>query len=151
MISDTKGLKPIDFKQIRRFAVQFVYQQDVNQQLVMQKQTLDHFMRQSGVSEIQKDFLRSILAAVFEQGKKIDSLIEANTKNWKMSRIAKVDLAVLRIATIELLERKDTDIGVIISEAAAIAQEYGSSNSAVFVNGVLDGVAKSVRPQNEQR
>jgi transcription antitermination protein NusB len=145
MIDGATVLKPADFKQIRRCAVQFVYQQDINQQFVMQRQALDQFMRQSEVAELQKDFLRSLLNAVFDQSKKIDNLIETNAKNWKISRIAKVDLAVLRVATIELLERIDTDVGVIISEAAAIAQEYGSSNSAAFVNGILDAIAKSVR------
>ncbi|APJ02518.1 transcription antitermination factor NusB [Silvanigrella aquatica] len=145
MIESTTALKPADFKQIRRCAVQFIYQQDVNQQFVMQRQALDQFMRQFEVAEQQKDFLRSLLNAIFDQSKTIDALIESKAKNWKISRIAKVDLAVLRVATIELLERTDTDVGVIISEAAAIAQEYGSSNSAAFVNGILDAIAKSVR------
>lgn len=145
MIDGATGLKPDDFKIIRRFAVQFVYQQDINQQFVMQRTALDHFMRQSQIAEFQKDFLLSLLNALFAQSKKIDELIEVNAKNWKISRIAKVDLAVIRVATIELLERNDTDIGVIISEAASIAQEYGSANSAAFVNGILDAIAKSVR------
>jgi N utilization substance protein B len=145
MIDGATGLKPADFKQIRRYAVQFIYQQDLNQQFVMQKQSLDNFMRQSEIVELQKDFLRSLLNAIFDQSKKIDELIEKNAKNWKISRIAKVDLAVLRVATIELLERNDTDLGVIISEAASIAQEYGSANSPSFVNGILDAIAKSVR------
>lgn len=145
MIDGAMGLKPADFKQVRKFAVQFIYQQDINQQFVMQKQALDLFMQQSEVVELQKNFLCSLLHAVFDQSKKIDNLIETSAKNWKISRIAKVDLAVLRVATIELLERNDTDIGVIISEAASIAQEYGSANSAAFVNGILDAIAKSVR------
>ena len=145
MIDGARGLKPADYKQIRRFAVQFIYQQDLNQQFVMQRQVLDNFMRQSEVVETQKDFLRLLLNAIFDQSKKIDDLIESNAKNWKISRIAKVDLAVMRVATIELIERHDTNIGVIISEAASIAQEYGSANSAGFVNGILDAIAKSVR------
>ncbi len=145
MSVNEKGLKPADFKQIRRFAVQFVYQQDINQQFVMQYQVLEQFMRQSEVPEGQKDFLRSLLTLLFENSKKIDELIEAFAKNWKISRIAKVDLAVLRVAILELMERKNTDVGVIIAEAAAIAQEYGAANSAAFVNGILDAVAKDVR------
>jgi N utilization substance protein B len=145
MIHGTTGLKPTDFKQVRRFAVQFIYQQDINQQFVMQKQAMEQFMKQSEVLDLQKDFLRSLLNAVFDNSKKIDELIETNAKNWKLSRIAKVDLAVLRVATIELIERNDTDVGVIISEAASIAQEFGSANSASFVNGVLDAIAKIVR------
>lgn len=145
MIENSKGLKPADFKQIRRFAVQFVYQQDINQQFVMQHQTLQHFMQQSDVIEAQKDFLRNFLTVLFDNSKKIDDLIEAYAKNWKISRIAKVDLAILRVAILELLERNDTDVGVIIAEAAAIAQEFGSGNSASFVNGILDAIAKDVR------
>ncbi|WGL61503.1 transcription antitermination factor NusB [Pigmentibacter sp. JX0631] len=145
MIENSKGLKPADFKQIRRSAVQFVYQQDINQQFVMQYQTLQHFMHQSEVIEAQKDFLRNFLTVLFENSKKIDDLIEAYAKNWKISRIAKVDLAILRVAILELLERNDTDVGVIIAEAASIAQEFGSGNSASFVNGILDAIAKDVR------
>ncbi len=145
MSVNEKGLKPADFKQIRRFAVQFVYQQDINQQFVMQYQVLEQFMRQSEVPDGQKDFLRSLLTMLFENSAKIDELIEAFAKNWKISRIAKVDLAVLRVAILELMERKNTDVGVIIAEAAAIAQEYGAANSAAFVNGILDAVAKDVR------
>lgn len=145
MIENEMGLKPADFKQIRRAAVQFVYQQDINQQFVMQYQALEQFMRQAEILEGQKNFLRKFLTVLFENSKQIDELIETYAKNWKISRIAKVDLAVLRVATLELIERRDTDIGVIISEAAAIAQEYGAANSAGFVNGILDAVAKNVR------
>jgi N utilization substance protein B len=145
MIDGENGLKSSDFKKIRRLAVQFIYQQDVNQQFAMQKQVLDQFMKQFEVPDYQKEFLRSILSSMFQALAKIDELIEKNAKNWKISRIARVDLAVLRVATIELLERQGTDVGVIISEAASIAQEYGAANSAAFVNGILDAIAKTVR------
>ncbi|RDB35448.1 transcription antitermination factor NusB [Spirobacillus cienkowskii] len=145
MIDGENGLKSSDFKKIRRLAVQFIYQQDVNQQFVMQKQVLDQFMKQFEVPDYQKEFLMSILSSLFQALSKIDELIEKNAKNWKISRIARVDLAVLRVATIELLERQSTDVGVIISEAACIAQEYGAANSAGFVNGILDAIAKTVR------
>ena len=80
-----------------------------------------------------------------ENSEKLDNIIELGTKNWKLSRIAKVDLAILRVATLELIERNDTDVAVIISEAVSIANEYGSTQSASFINGVLDGISKEIR------
>lgn len=145
MIDGSSGLKPVDFKMARKFAVQFVYQQEINQQLFLQDSILFNFMNQSNVPENQKLFLKSFLTLIFKAIPEVDALIEKSAKNWKISRIAKVDLAILRVATVELKERAETDSPVIISEAAAIAQEFGSSNSHSFVNGILDAIAKEVR------
>lgn len=145
MIEGATNFKSSDFKSARICAVQFVYQQDLNQQLFIQESTLNNFIIQSKVPQNQREFLISFLGQIFKSLPDVDTLIEKYAKNWKISRIAKVDLAVLRVAVVELLERLETDVPVIISEAAAIAQEYGSSNSPLFVNGILDAIGKDVR------
>lgn len=143
------NLKLEDYRKIRRFAVQFSYSSDVNQQFTLQNSALENFIQHAEVLPEQRLFLRSMLSSLFDHLREIDSIIEKHAINWKISRIAKVDLAILRVATLELLERKDTDVGVILSEAAAIAQEFGSENSAGFVNGILDAVARDVRKKIE--
>jgi len=145
MIEGASGLNPIDFKSVRQFAVQFVYQQDINQQLFLHESTLNNFILQSQIPENQRNFLKSFLEKIFKSIQEVDALIEKNTTNWKISRIAKVDLAILRVGVVELLERLETDVPVIISEAATIAQEFGSANSPSFVNGILASIAKEVR------
>ncbi len=145
MIEGSLNLKAADFKIARKYAFQFVYQQELNQQLFLHEQTLRNFIAQSHVPENQKEFLKSFLEKIFNSLQQVDALIEKFTKNWKISRIAKVDLAVLRVAAVELIERLETDVPVIISEAAGIAQEFGSANSPSFVNGILDAIAKEVR------
>ena len=145
MIEGSSDLKSTDFKSARKYAVQFVYQQDINQQLFLHESTLNNFIVQSNVPQNQKEFLKSFLDQIFKSIQEVDAIIEKYAKNWKISRIAKVDLAVLRVAVVELIERLETDVPVIISEAAAIAQEYGSSNSPLFVNGILDAIGKDVR------
>jgi 4-hydroxy-3-methylbut-2-enyl diphosphate reductase len=130
---------------LRKFAVQFVYQQDINQQLFLRETTLKNFLKQNQVPENQKEFLKSFLNELFKLIQEIDFTIEKHAKNWKISRISKVDLAILRVAVVELMKRLETDIPVIISEAISIAQEYGSSKSSSFVNGILDSIAKEVR------
>lgn len=74
----------------------------------------------------------------------IDAQIEKHLKNWTLSRISKVSLAVLRVAIYELLFVEDMETNVSISEAVKIAQEYSTKEDVSFVNGVLSGVAKSL-------
>lgn len=148
IIQEDKSLKPIDYKFIRQFAVQFAYQQDVNQHAVFEKLAFDTFTKQSLVSSSQVPFLQVLLGKLFEHLQEIDKLIEKSVKNWKIQRIAKVELAIIRVGCTEILYRPQTDSVIIISEATALAQEFGSANSPAFVNGVLDAISKEIRAKN---
>lgn len=74
--------------------------------------------------------------------KKIDDLIKEYAPKYPIDRIAKVDLAVLRLSLYELLFEKKNPPKVIINEAVELAKEFGSENSSSFVNGVLGTVLK---------
>ena len=67
-------------------------------------------------------------------------------RHWELDRLAATDRSVLRIATAELLGRPGTPARVILDEAIEIARRFGSEESARFVNGVLDQVARTLRP-----
>lgn len=69
----------------------------------------------------------------------IDEAISASAPEWPLNKINKIDLAVLRQATYELLT-KDLPHKVVIDEAVEIAKTYGSDNSGSFVNGVLSTI-----------
>jgi N utilization substance protein B len=74
----------------------------------------------------------------------VDSLIEANAEHWHKDRIAKVDLAVLRLAIAEMTFMEDpTPEGVAINEAVNVAKKFGSEESGRFVNGVLGKYSRS--------
>jgi transcription antitermination protein NusB len=68
---------------------------------------------------------------------KIDSLITEAAPSWPLEKVNKLDLAILRLATYELVISKKTPIKVIIDEAVELAKEYGSDSSPSFVNGAL--------------
>ncbi len=70
----------------------------------------------------------------------IDAVISKSATNWSTDRIAKVDLAILRLAVFELLFRDDIPPVVSINEAVDLAKEYSSGEARRFVNGVLDRV-----------
>ena len=77
----------------------------------------------------------------------IDEKIEKNSRGWKLSRLSKVSLAVLRLGIYELLFEKDTPVGVTINEAVELAKKYGGEEDAPFVNGVLGAVARECGPR----
>lgn len=72
----------------------------------------------------------------------LDTEIEKYLKNWTISRISKVTLAVLRVAMYEIMFKKEDDISIPISEAVKIAQEFSGKEDVSFVNGLLSSVAK---------
>jgi len=72
----------------------------------------------------------------------IDAIIDSSAKNWKTSRMAKVELTLIRLAVYEIRFEEDMPTGVAINEAVELAKLYGEENSASFVNGVLARIAR---------
>jgi N utilization substance protein B len=90
-----------------------------------------------------KEFARRLVSGVVSQRVEIDSLIERCTEHWKLMRLAKVDLVILRMATYELIFCPDIPLHVSLDEAIEIGKRYGTDDSAAFINGVLDQIAQS--------
>lgn len=74
----------------------------------------------------------------------IDQVIGKHSDNWKIGRIGKVELAILRLSLHEILHRQDIPLKVAINEAIELAKGFGDENSRAFVNGILDAVARAV-------
>ena len=88
-----------------------------------------------------EQFARSLVAGVDDNRARIDELIEAAAEHWRLPRLSRVDLNLLRLAVFELLERAEIPAAVTINEAIEIARRFGSEDSPAFVNGVLDHIA----------
>lgn len=67
----------------------------------------------------------------------LDALIDEKSTGWKTNRMAKVDLAIIRLAVYEIKFEDDIPTKVSINEAVELAKKYGADESAAFVNGVL--------------
>ena len=91
-------------------------------------------------------FARFIVAGAIENIDAIDAAIKLQAENWDFSRIAKVDLAILRMSVYGLLHQPDIHHTITINEAVEMAKKYGSGDSFRFVNGVLDGISKRGNP-----
>ena len=96
-----------------------------------------------------KEFARRLVSGVVSQKAETDRRIEQSTENWKLARMAKVDLIILRMATYELVFCPDIPVNVSLDEAIEVAKRYGTPESATFINGVLDQVAHSAGIKTE--
>lgn len=87
-------------------------------------------------------FARLLVAGTIEHIADVDAAIERNLEHWEIARLAKVDLAILRMGAYSLLYQGDIPDSVTLDEAIDIAKEYGTDESYKFVNGVLDAVRR---------
>lgn len=76
-----------------------------------------------------------------EQHEEIDELLRDVTTNWRLERLGAIERSVLRLATAELLIAEEPP-RVVLQEAIILAERFGSEQSARFVNGVIDAVAR---------
>lgn len=75
----------------------------------------------------------------------IDKVIQTCAPEWPIGKISRMDLAILRLASYELMIDKSQPPKVIIDEAIELAKEYGNQNSPQFVNGVLGTILKDLK------
>lgn len=83
------------------------------------------------------DYIQKKYEDIMEHLSEIDAMINEVAEGWKTSRMAKVDLTLIRLATYELKYEEDIPTGVAINEAVELAKTYGTDDSASFVNGIL--------------
>ena len=89
-------------------------------------------------------FAEELIAGVNANLAEIDAAIEKYATNWSIERIAKVDLAILRLAIFELKFRDDIPPIVSINEAIDLAKGFSSAESKRFINGILDSVKSTL-------
>jgi len=87
-------------------------------------------------------FAEELILGVAENLEKIDQVIEENSTNWALDRMARVDLSLLRMAAFELLFRQETPTSVVINEAIEIGKRFGTKDTPAFVNGILDKISR---------
>jgi N utilization substance protein B len=123
----------------RELALQLLYQADVTSD--SSPAALELALSRSSGSEQTKEFARRLARGVLEHRAEIDRILQESSTNWRLGRMAKVDLNILRIATYEMLYCPDIPMNVSIDEALEVSKRYGSEESPPFINGVLDQVA----------
>jgi N utilization substance protein B len=102
---------------------------------------------EQALSADQRELVEDVVAAMSRESVRVDEVLAAAAEHWSLARLAATDRAVLRAAVAELLARPGTPARVVLDEAIEIAKRYGSEESGRFINGVLDRVARVLRPE----
>jgi N utilization substance protein B len=89
-------------------------------------------------------FSRLLVTGAAENIAVIDDMISRHLKNWNISRLNKVDLAILRMSVYALMYQTDMAPSIVINEAIGISKEFGTDDSYRFVNGVLDSIHRTL-------
>ncbi|XVG95048.1 transcription antitermination factor NusB [Eubacteriales bacterium KG125] len=101
------------------------------------------YMEKSSVNR-DKKYCEKILVSYIDSRKEIDEIISKSTKEWDISRMAKVDLAIIRLAISEIKFCDDIAPAISINEAVNLAKTYGTESSPSFVNAILGGALKEI-------
>lgn len=136
----------------REEAVKIVYLMDVNNDYNVDviDSYLEHFQNEDFENyifkeeNIDKDYLVKTVKDVVENLDAINEKINDNSKGWRLNRIAKVDLAILRVAIAEILYDKSIPESVSINEAVEISKTYSNEDSHKFINGILGTVYRGL-------
>lgn len=96
-------------------------------------------------------FAWELVQGVWQKQEELDKIITDFSQNWRLERMGRVELALLRLAMFELIFRDDTPPKVIINEAIELSKQFGDDNSRSFVNGILDAAVKAVEAGSLKR
>jgi transcription antitermination protein NusB len=122
----------------------------------MVEKTLKKFKAESGENtqlmplyknEEDEEFVKILFRKAILNSKKCSELIDKNTTNWEVDRIALMDILVMQLAVTEVLEFPEIPVKVTLNEYIEIAKYYCTSKSSTFVNGILDNIVKEIRDE----
>lgn len=130
-------------KKAREGAMSLVYKMEMNDDFSRDMESI--FLENYEYDSSERDYILDASIKIRENLETIDKYIEDNLKGWKIDRLAKVDLSVLRIAIFEILYREDIPVEVSVNEAIETVKKYSAEESYKFVNGVLGGVISTLK------
>jgi N utilization substance protein B len=125
-------------KEARELAFQGIYQMDILKEKA--RTIIDNLLSERPIKDI--EYFQDVLLGVEGNLQIIDEKIKKYSKNWKLERLSKVDKAILRLATYEILFKEDIPDIVAINEGVELAKNYSNEDSPKFINGLLDQIRK---------
>ena len=124
-------------KEARESVMKYVFQMDAQKDFSIE--SADKFLTDNNFAA-QKDYAKNIIHAICTNQEIIDNAINENSKGWPVTRMAKTDLAIVRLAACEILYAEDVPKSVAINEAVELAKIYGGDQSPKFVNAILKNI-----------
>ncbi|MBO4687388.1 MAG: transcription antitermination factor NusB [Clostridiales bacterium] len=129
-------------RESREAAFAFLYQLDFRKEPVSEQRAM--YLELHPLEEEDIPYFTLITEGVFDERDKLDETYAPYLKDWKLSRLPKVDVILLRIAVYEMLHVEDIPTSVSISEAVILAKRYSTEESRKYINAVLGKVGRDL-------
>lgn len=128
-------------KELREHIFRMLFRIEFNSDEEMKEQEEFYFEDLEEATGKDQEYILNKYRLIVAKKEEIDALLNEITEGWKTSRMNRVDLTILRLATYEVKWDEDVPTGVAINEAVELAKKYSSDEGPAFVNGVLAKVA----------
>lgn len=128
-------------KTARESVMKGIFEMSINKNSM--EETYDNLVEEIDIDKDQEIYVKELLNGITTKAEELDLIIEKYLINWKIQRLSKIDLAILRLCTYEILYRDDIPNRVTINEGIELAKKYSDEKSASFINGILDKISKN--------
>jgi N utilization substance protein B len=126
-------------RKTREHALRLVYQIQINDDDIDEQ--MEQYFLDNDVKNTAKEYIKKAVTYINENCKDIDSVLSMYlAKNWRIERIPKIELAIMRLAYYEILNLEDVPKSVAINEAVELAKTYGSDDAGKYINAVLANI-----------
>ncbi|MDD3170053.1 MAG: transcription antitermination factor NusB [Eubacteriales bacterium] len=125
----------------RELFMQLMFQMEVQNDY--SQEIKERFLSEHMQESNQQEYFNRLFTAAVDHLSAIDEKLESCSDNWKTSRMAKVDLAILRLSAAEILYLDDVPDSASINEAVDMAKKFSGDDSGKFINGILGKVVRS--------
>lgn len=129
---------------IRELTFKLIYSMEIQKEDNIDEQ-IELYIESNEIKDKKaEEYIKDVIFGINSNIKEISNLIEKNLKSdWKIDRISKIDLSLLKLAIYEI-KYKEIPYKVAINEVIELAKKYGEDNSKNFVNGVLASIVKEL-------
>ncbi|MDO5424460.1 MAG: transcription antitermination factor NusB [Eubacteriales bacterium] len=117
------------------FLAEFHEQEEIPEQLTL------YFDKLPEAEEKDETYIREKYSRIREKCGEIDQTLDNASKGWKVARMSRVDVNILRLAVYEMKYDEDIPTGVAINEAVELGKLFGGDDSSAFINGILGKIA----------
>ena len=144
MLEEKSSIKIMKRSAIREAAFKLIYSFEIQEPENLEEQIELYLECNEVEDEEAKEYIKDAILGINEHIEEIQELIEKNLKaDWKIDRISKIDLSLLKLAIYEI-KYKEIPYKVAINESLELAKKYGEETSKNFINGILASVVKEI-------
>ena len=131
-------------RELREQIFKMLFRIEFHEGMEMEEQMQLFLEEEEEISKEDSEYIRNKYENIVEHLEEIDASVNEKAKGWKTSRMAKVELSLIRLAVYEIQYDEDIPAGVAINEAVELAKKYCNEKAAPFINGVLSKIGQDM-------